>query len=51
MYAELVMINLGSGMRSTAKNIVDQLTPIYRTMKGSKVWCSSVTVRPVIMVL
>lgn len=36
MHAELVMINLGSGMRSTAKNIADQLAPIYRTMKGFK---------------
>ena len=36
MYAELVMINLGPGMRSLAEKVADQLAPIYRTMKGFK---------------
>ena len=36
MYAELVMINIGPGMRPTAEKVADQLAPIYRSMKGFK---------------
>ncbi|HBA54927.1 MAG TPA: hypothetical protein DCZ04_10890, partial [Syntrophorhabdus aromaticivorans] len=36
MYAELVMINLGPGMREAAEKVADALAPIYKTMSGYK---------------
>lgn len=34
MFAELVMINLGPGMRPMAEKVADELGPIYKAMKG-----------------
>jgi hypothetical protein len=34
MYAELVMIRLGPGMRPMAEKVADELAPIYKAMKG-----------------
>jgi len=36
LYAELVTINLGPGMRETAEKVADALAPIYQTMTGYK---------------
>ena len=36
MYAQLVILHLGPGMRSTAEKIADQLTPVLKTLKGFK---------------
>lgn len=36
MYAELVMIKLGNGMKPMAERVADQLAPIYKAMKGFK---------------
>jgi heme-degrading monooxygenase HmoA len=36
MYAELVTIHLGAGMRELAERVADELVPIYKTMKGFK---------------
>ena len=36
MYAQLVMLTLGPGMRSTAGKIADQFAPALKTLKGFK---------------
>ena len=36
MYAQLVMLKLGKGMRSTAEKIADQSSPTLKTLKGFK---------------
>ena len=36
MYAQLVMLSLGPGMRSTAEKLADQFHPVLRAMKGFK---------------
>jgi len=36
MYAQLVMLTLGPGMRSTAEKLADQLAPAVRALKGFK---------------
>ncbi|HAR96880.1 MAG TPA: hypothetical protein DCR97_13105 [Deltaproteobacteria bacterium] len=34
MYAELVMIKLGPGMKPLAEKVADELAPIYKAMNG-----------------
>ncbi len=36
MYAQLVMLSLGSGTRSTAEKLADQFAPALRSLKGFK---------------
>jgi len=36
MYAQLMMLKLGAGMRSTAEKIADQSLPTLKTLKGFK---------------
>ncbi len=36
MYAQLVMLSLGPGTRSTAEKLADQFTPALRALKGFK---------------
>ena len=36
MYAQLVMLSLGPGTRSTAEKLADQFAPALRTLKGFK---------------
>ena len=36
MYARLVILTLGPGMRSTAEKLADQFAPVLRTLKGFK---------------
>ena len=36
MYAQLVMFNLGPGMRSTAEKLAEQVAPIIEAQKGFK---------------
>jgi len=36
MYAQLVMLTLGPGMRSTAEKLADQFAPAVRALKGFK---------------
>ena len=36
MYAQLLMINMGPGMRSTAEKLANQFAPVLRALKGFK---------------
>lgn len=36
MYAQLVILHLGPGMRSTAEKLADQFTPVLEAQKGFK---------------
>jgi len=36
MYAQLVMLTLGPGMRSTGEKLADQFAPALKTLKGFK---------------
>lgn len=36
MYAELVTMHLGPGMKATAEMVADQLSPVYKTLQGFK---------------
>ncbi len=36
MYAQLVMLSLGPGTRSTAEKLADQFAPALRSLKGFK---------------
>jgi len=36
MYAQLVMLTLGPGMRSTGEKLADQFAPALRSLKGFK---------------
>ena len=36
MYAQLMMLKLGEGMRSTAENIADEALPTLKALKGFK---------------
>ena len=36
MYAQLVILHLGPGMRSTAEKLADQFAPVLEAQKGFK---------------
>lgn len=36
MYAELVTMHLGPGMKATAEMVADQLAPVYKALQGFK---------------
>ena len=36
MYAQLVILHLGQGMRSTAEKLADQFAPVLKAQKGFK---------------
>lgn len=36
MYAELVTMVLGPGMKATAETVADQLAPVYKALEGFK---------------
>jgi len=39
MYAQLVIIALGPGMRPTAEKLADQFAPVVKAQKGFKSTC------------
>ena len=36
MYASLIMLTIGPGMRSTGEELANQFTPVLKSMKGFK---------------